>query len=397
MSEIKHVAPAARMAVLAAERHLKMAASAHAYVRGSTTRFYEWLEASPLALPTGPSVWICGDCHVGNLGPVGSTRGELAVQIRDLDQTVIGNPLHDLMRLALSMAMAARGSDLPGVTTAHILEHLTGGYEAAFAAGHSGDTAMPKLIRTLMRQAAGRSWKHLADERIEGTDPAIPIGKRFWRLTQEERSAIDALFATPELQALATALRGRGEGDPVRVLDAAYWRKGCSSLGRLRFAVLIAVGSGKSERHCLMDVKEAIAAAAPRAADADMPRDNAERVVAGARALSPALGGRMCAARLLGRAVFVRELLPQDLKLELEVLSRSEATEMASYLAGVVGHAHARQMDEAQRRDWLKLLRASHARSLDAPGWLWNGVVELVSLHEAAYLEHCRRYALQAA
>ena len=389
MSESKQVTPSGRLAVLTAERHLKMAASAHAYVRGSTTRFYEWLEASSLTLPTGPSVWICGDCHVGNLGPVGSTHGDLAVQIRDLDQTVIGNPVHDLIRLALSLAMAARGSDLPGVTTAHILEHMTAGYEAAFADGKRHADAMPKMIRTLMRQAAGRSWKHLADERIEGTEPMIPIGKRFWKLTKTERAAVDELFASPDLQALATALRGRGEGDAVRVLDAAYWRKGCSSLGRLRLAVLVAVGAGKSERHCLIDVKEAIAAAAPRAPDADMPRDNAERVVAGARALSPALGGRMCSARLLGRGVFVRELLPQDLKLELEVLSRSEATEMATYLAGVVG--------DAQRRDWLKLLRSSHARSLDAPGWLWNSVVELVALHEAAYLEHCRRYALEAA
>jgi uncharacterized protein (DUF2252 family) len=28
----------------------------------------------------------------------------------------------------------------------------------------------------------------------------------------------------------------------VEVLDAAYWMKGCSSLGRLRFAVLLGVG-----------------------------------------------------------------------------------------------------------------------------------------------------------
>ena len=45
------------------------------------------------------------------------------------------------------------------------------------------------------------------------------------------------------------------------MMDAAYWRKGCSSLGRLRVAVLVAIGKGKNERHCLMDVKEAITAA----------------------------------------------------------------------------------------------------------------------------------------
>lgn len=38
-----------------------MARSAHAYVRGSTDRFYDWL-SGPLGtqLPAGPAVWICG-------------------------------------------------------------------------------------------------------------------------------------------------------------------------------------------------------------------------------------------------------------------------------------------------------------------------------------------------
>jgi uncharacterized protein (DUF2252 family) len=398
MSHTRSTNPDDRMAVLTAERRRKMAASAHAYVRGSTTRFYQWLEDSRQTIPDGPPVWICGDCHVGNLGPIASSDGEVAVQIRDLDQTVIGNPAHDLIRLALSLAMAARGSDLPGVTTAHILEHLVDGYSAAFASDRADANGppMPELVRTLMREASGRSWKHLADERIEGIEPVIPLGKRFWKLTKEERTAIGALFNETEMQTLATALRGRDSAAPVRMMDAAYWRKGCSSLGRMRFAVLLAVGAGKAERHCLMDVKEAITAAAPRASQADMPRDNAQRVVEGARHLSPALGERMQAARLLDRAVFVRELLPQDLKLELESLSREEAVQMAGYLAGVVGRAHARQMSAAERREWLRTLQANQG-ALDAPGWLWESVVELVGAHESAYLQHCRRYALEAA
>jgi len=199
------VAAADRSKILAAERNCKMSASAHAYVRGSTTRFYEWLDASERpALPEGPQTWICGDCHVGNLGPVASAGGALAIQVRDFDQTVIGNPAHDLIRLGRSLAMAARGSDPPGVTTAHILERMMDGYEAAFAPGMKDDAledsgAMPKTVKLVMREAAGRSWKHLADERIEGVEPVIPLGKRFWALTQDERMAVDSLFAT-ELQ-----------------------------------------------------------------------------------------------------------------------------------------------------------------------------------------------------
>ena len=386
--------PADRQRLLAAERNRKMAASAHAFVRGSTTRFYDWLEASDRRpLPDGPEVWICGDCHVGNLGPVANTGGEFEIQVRDLDQTVIGNPAHDLIRLGLSLAMAARGSDLPGITTAHMLERVVEGYALAFEEGDA-TPAMPRVVRRIMREAAGRSWKHLADERIEGVEPAIPLGKRFWPLRPDEREAVDALFADEAIRRLATALRSRDDAAPVRVLDAAYWRKGCSSLGRLRLAVLVAVDTGKAERHCLMDAKEAIAAAAPRSAGAAMPRDNAERVVAGARALSPHLGGRMLASRLLGRPVFLRELLPQDLKLETRHMDRDEAVAIAGYLAHVVGSGHARQLDPDARAAWLAELRRNRSRSLDAPSWLWNGVVDLVSLHEAAYLEHCRRHAL---
>src|SRR6187402_1117819 len=110
--------PAERGRRLIEARNLKMARSAHAYVRGSTTQFYEWLADSGSNLPAGPSVWICGDCHMGNLGPIANAKGRVEIQIRDLDQAVIGNPAHDLIRLALSLASAARGSDLPGITTA---------------------------------------------------------------------------------------------------------------------------------------------------------------------------------------------------------------------------------------------------------------------------------------
>lgn len=394
----KPVAPNDRAVALEAERNRKMAASAHAYVRGSTERFYQWLEDSNhKALPEGPDIWICGDCHVGNIGPLAAADGGIAIQIRDLDQTVIGNPAHDLIRLALSLAMAARGSDLPGITTAHIIERMIAGYELAFDSAEAGSEAkeeMPKMAKILIREAAGRSWKHLADERIEGVEPVIPLGKRFWPLLPAERSAISECFEQESTRKLVTALRSRDDDAPVRVLDAAYWRKGCSSLGGLRFAVLAAVDTGKQERHCLIDIKQAVEAAAPHSAGAAMPADNAERVVTGARHLSPFLGQRMLAGTLLKKSVFIRELRPQDLKLEIDQLTREEAMEMAEFLARVVGRAHAGQLGKAERKSWLRQLQQNRSKSLDAPNWLWLSVVELVAAHEAAYLNHCRRYAM---
>ena len=124
-----------------------------------------------------------------------------------------------------------------------------------------------------------------------------------------------------------------------------------------------------------------------------MPQDNAMRVVEGARNLAPNLGERMAASRLLDRSVFLREVLPQDLKLEIKRLTCDEAMIAARFLGAVVGKAHAAQMDEVTRTSWHRELQCNHTKTLDAPSWLWSSVVELVATHEAAYLEHCRKYA----
>ena len=396
MASNKPRRPLDRAAALKTQQSLKMARSAHAYVRGSTVKFYAWLEVQKRgSLPEGPAVWICGDCHAGNLGPVAAVDGRIAIQVRDLDQAVIGNPAHDLIRLALSLATASRGSDLPGVTTARILEQVIEGYQAALQQNADAIEDAPKSIQLVMKKSLARSWKKLADERLEDQNPTIPRGTKFWSLSKSERSAIDEMFQTPALRHLATSLKFREDDAPIAVEDAAYWMKGCSSLGLLRFAVLLGIGERKKRTLALMDVKEAVSAAAPRYAREKMPKDQAERVVEGAMHLSPHLGKRMVAARLDGRSVFIRELLPQDLKIEIERLTVQDAMKAASFLAGVVGKAHARQMDEATRKGWFKELERNRTSTLEAPSWLWSSVVSLIGSHEVAYLEHCRRYATQ--
>ena len=419
---------ATRARTLESARTAKMSRDAHAYVRGSTIQFYAWLDRVGASLPQGPPVWICGDCHVGNLGPVAAADGRVEIEIRDLDQTVVGNPAHDIVRLALSLAMAARSSDLPGVTTARIMEHLMEGYQSALHHASATSTAdAPDIdlapIRNLLATALKRRWKHLASDRIDDPTPTIPLGKRFWALNEEEHAALTGLFAQDEVRHLITHLKSRDNDAKVKLVDAAYWMKGCSSLGKIRYAALIGVGKRDHRQHCLIDIKEAVSAAAPAAAATKsaksapaharatslsgplsssvrrrivpptQPENYAERVVSGARALSPFLGNRMLAATLLRKPVVIRELLPQDLKLEMSTLTCEQAVGAARFLAAVVGRAHARQLTPAQRKKWSAELARNHSKSLDAPGWLWSSVVQLVAEHEAAYLNHCRRYA----
>lgn len=394
------LSPAERSTILEANRTLKMARSAHAYVRGNTAKFYDWLESSPVSarVPQGPSIWICGDCHVGNLGPLSNGDGRVEVQIRDMDQAVIGNPAHDIIRLGLSLATAARGADLPGVVTAQMLEEMMEGYVAAIHDPTSGDPGVePDVVQSVKRRALGRRWRHLAKERLDAVEPQIPLGKRFWPIEDKERAALEAALAKPSVLGTVLGTEDADAAREIRLVDAAYWMKGCSSLGLLRYAAIVAIPDDKGRKdYALIDLKEAIDPIAPVAPGAELPEDNADRVVAAARALSPHLGRRMAPVRMLGRSLFVRELAPQDLKLELDQFSRGEAVKSARYLAFVVGRAHARQMDTDARDAWLEILAADRRGNLDTPSWLWESVVSLAGRHEVGYLEHCRRYAVAA-
>jgi uncharacterized protein (DUF2252 family) len=392
--------PTERHAILDARRRLKMARSTHAYVRGNTAKFYEWLDGSPASrrVPEGPAIWICGDCHLGNLGPIDDGDGRIEIQIRDLDQAVIGNPAHDLIRLGLSLATAARGSDLPGVTTANMIEEMVGGYAMALDDPRDDDAAPePDVVRSVRRRAMGRRWRHLARERLTSDEPTIPLGSKFWPLDPAERAALEEVFADPEVAALVLSLDHKDRDRAVRLVDAAYWMKGCSSLGLLRFAVLAGLKNarGRSD-YALVDLKEATTPIAPSVGRTKMPADQAERVVTAARALSPNLGSRMVATKALGRSLFVRELSPQDLKIEVGQFSARQAVRAARYLAFVVGKAHARQLDAAGRAAWSGIMDTDRRGAIDAPSWLWDSVVSLAGMHEAGYLDHCRRYAMDA-
>ena len=128
-----------------------------------------------------------------------------------------------------------------------------------------------------------------------------------------------------------------------------------------------------------------------------MPSNNAERVVLGAQHLSPFLGERTVAASLNGHQVVIRELRPQDVKFELSRFTQREAVLAAKLFAGILGKAHGRQMKSGVRSTWRKALKTSRTKNLEAPSWLWKSTVELVGLHEASYLEHCRKFALSEA
>ena len=270
------IGPNARKARLDKTRALKMARSAHAYVRGATVDFYRWLETSPGAasLPVGPPIWICGDCHLGNLGPLADAEGRVKVQIRDLDQNrdrqsgARSYPPRPVARHRRPQRRPARRPP-PRAWSRRWCAATNWRWSTARA---TRAFPSPTPSARCAAGALGRHWKHLARERLEDVKPTIPLGKRFWELTPEEHEALEALFASDETRTwLDTPRRRSVRVARAELVDAAYWMKGCSSLGTQRFAALLELRRGDRLDYALVDLKEAAAAAAPAAPNAVMP------------------------------------------------------------------------------------------------------------------------------
>lgn len=397
----------ARTARLQTLRDRKMAATAHAFVRAKVDLFYSTLRDERLRLPEGPAIWISGDCHAENFGAVSDARGEGDLEMNDLDETSVGEPAHDVLRLALSLSMAARAAGRNGLDTAAMLEAMVRGYDAVLRRREREEPPSldepPARLRKLERHAAARTRTELLDGRCPEKDGrrAFPMGPRYWPLSDVERRAVNALLGRPEVEALVTTLAGLSldHDGGLEIVDVAFRVAGTGSLGVFRVAAVVSLGShGKRHRDedlRLLDVKEATPTHTPAAPGARVPKDDAERVVRGARALSPPVGSRLLAATLGELPVVVRELLPQEDKVSVDGLEHDEACEVAGHLGAIMGRAHARQLDPKEAKAWRAAFGAK-GESPAPPRWLWDGLVATVGTHEAAYLAHCGELARRA-
>ena len=194
-------APDARAEILERRRTLKMARSAHAYVRGSTAQFYDWLaEADRGLVPAGPPVWICGDCHLGNLGPLADAAGRVRIRIRDLDHG-------------------------PRVELLHVVadEHALGAPSVAMTRGHHDVRRDERPRAAPVVRAPDRDTVSIVGGRDAAHD-AVPVDDEPLRVLEEHRIRVEAVgrragrageggVLTPAVALgddLVEALRGQG-------------------------------------------------------------------------------------------------------------------------------------------------------------------------------------------
>ena len=169
-------------------------------------------------------------------------------------------------------------------------------------------------MKPCSKRAIDRTWKQLVRDHLSHTKPSIPHGARFWPPVPAGGRAIADALPPSAMGSLAEQLGIATSDETVTVADAAYWVKGCSSLGRPRYAVLLAIKDAKgSARLAMLDIKDAPPAAAPAAM---MQACRATMPSAWWPPRGPVTRPREPDARLriLDRPMVLRELAPEDLK-----------------------------------------------------------------------------------
>ena len=200
----------------------KTAGSAHAFVRGNTIQHYKLLNELP-PLPDGPPIWICGDCHVGNLGPIADRDGTRRLP----------DPRSRSKRLAIprktSSDWPCRWPALRGVRIPRRDDRADRRKRPRRLHRQTERARRPRAgegaSHGRQRAALGRKWHHLANERLGDVRPAIPLGRKFWELSDDERWSIGTVIDSSDVKTLILALNKRSERAKVELVDAAYWIK----------------------------------------------------------------------------------------------------------------------------------------------------------------------------
>ncbi len=325
----------------------KLVASPFAFLRGAPRVFYEALEQAP-ELAGGPpgEGALVGDSHLENFGayrarsrrdgPKGKRRARVVFDVNDFDDACLGPHRLDLVRLATSVLLAARVHGAPGDVTLDLLQRLFEGYSRGVNAEPIGPA--PGCVARLVRRVETRSERDFLRTRTTGRRDAqrFTLGERYLPLEAHVR---DALPRALERYSAGLPASERLEPAELELCDAALRVAGTGSLGCLRVAALV---RGRQARGWLFDLKAESRAPSPRRLATVHGENPADRVLSAYMACLARLPARLGTTRLLGQDMLVRQLTPQEDKLDVAALAPRDLLDLTPYAGALLGRAHAR-------------------------------------------------------
>jgi uncharacterized protein (DUF2252 family) len=338
----------------------RMAASPFAFYRG-TFHLYardvldKVCETLPLFARQGVEMELVGDIHSENYGTFKADDGKVHYDINDFDETTHGRFDFDVSRLATSLFLASREREdsladatLVALTclttyTDTVRRFLKKGKEPAFDV--SEDTPSDwAAINEYLQGAAAIKRPVFIDKltELQQGHRRLLRSHHYFNLPEEERA---------QALRLLEDYRGRmaepPEKDFYEVEDVCGRVSGIGSMGRLRYVVLVAGKGTREARNVLLEFKEARPSAydlyRQRETDAAAVRNRAEHVIAAQRQAQTASNSRLGFAVDGDMSFQVRELGPNDTRLNVKDLQNAEEMrQLARIQAEILARTHAR-------------------------------------------------------
>jgi len=327
---------AGRDPVRLAMKYRAMRRSFGDFVRGTCSLFY--LRAGDVEMPPSPSIWVCGDVHLGNFGIYQAEDARLRFDLNDFDEAGIAPCLLDLFRLLAALRAASADPD----DDRAMAKHAVAGYAAGLMKGAdaafdeaAGESILPKLLALAHTRDRGR-WLNERTERAAGGRHFKLDGEKTLPSTPAERAALFSLA-----KRLGQEFGAPSFFDPI---DAARRISGVGSLGLPRFLLGVA-GKGKPDHVRLLDVKAARKLAFAVGLQLPCPPglDDAERIIQAQRLILERPSAPIAAVDLLGDRFTICEVQPCAVRLEASL-------KYPRKLGRVLGKALARAHMRAARR-----------------------------------------------
>ncbi len=320
-------------------KYARMRSSPFVFLRGTAHLFYEDLpRRSPLN--GAPRTWICGDLHLENFGGYIAAGGREYFDISDFDETARAPVSWELIRLCVSLLLAASAIGMKKSESEALIGRCLDGYAATFANRRIGPidekTSQPDLRRFLRNLSSNHHAAFLK---------ARTIGKgatRRLRILKDK-----ALPARPaEIRRLMRWWKQHRRDPMIRhfgeLLDVARRVTGTGSLGVHRYALLVATGAEAR----LLELKEAVPAAMIllHCAPANPWSSEAARVTLVQHRAQAAAPRLLSAVEIDKRSFILRELHPGDDKLTVAngMAQRQRLARLAPWLGRVAAASHRR-------------------------------------------------------
>lgn len=189
------------------EKYGKMLHSPFQFYRGSAYLFYFDVMRMPLSYHTSEDkpTWLQGDLHFENFGAFMDKKGDLVYDTNDFDEGYLGSYLHDVLRMAASIALFAEELNYGEEVQKQLIQHYVKAYYEQLQVFAAGD-ADPGTFVFRKSNTSGPVKIVLADLESRGSEElleettTVQNGKRQFILSDKMES-----LSTGERMALEEA------------------------------------------------------------------------------------------------------------------------------------------------------------------------------------------------